>query len=345
MHEKPLVLVVDDTPANLDVLTGVLGSDYQVRVAINGRLALNLAQMQPQPDLILLDIMMPEMDGYEVCQSLKSQPNTAHIPVIFVTAKISPDDEVKGLELGAVDYISKPITPAIVLQRVKTHIALHDQQRALYQKVKEQTVEINKSKLETIRSLGRAAEFKDNETGMHVFRMSQYCHVLALADGMTEEDAELLRDAATMHDVGKIGIPDNVLLKPGKLTPHERKVMEKHVEIGVEILGQQSAHHDNSKLLNLAIDVAQYHHERWDGAGYPNGVKGEDIPLVGRIAAIADVFDALTSERPYKAAWSVERAVDLMVSEKGKHFDPVLVDLFVTKLDKLVAIKEAFKDE
>ncbi|MEF1228162.1 response regulator, partial [Vibrio fortis] len=228
MSSKPTVLVIDDTPSNLDVLTGILKDTYQVKVAINGHIGIKIAKTVPQPDLILLDIMMPDIDGFEVCRQLKSQPNTAHIPITFVTAKIDPEDEVKGLSLGAVDYLTKPITPQIALQRVKTHIALYDQQRALFSQVKEKTREINLGKLETLNILGRAAEFKDNETGMHVMRMSHYCEVLAKALGMTDEDAETLRDAAPMHDIGKIGIPDSVLLKPGKLDADEWTTMQKH---------------------------------------------------------------------------------------------------------------------
>ncbi|MFA0728332.1 HD-GYP domain-containing protein, partial [Vibrio sp. 10N.222.48.A4] len=189
--------------------------------------------------------------------------------------------------------------------------------------------------------LGRAAEFKDNETGMHVKRMSHYCEVLAKALGMTDEDAETLRDAAPMHDIGKIGIPDSVLLKPGKLDAGEWNTMQKHVEYGVEILGRQS----DSKLMRMAIQVAQYHHEKWDGSGYPNQIAGEEIPLVGRIAAVADVFDALTAERPYKKAWSVDEALSLFEEQKGKHFDPTIVDLFFLKLPEILAIKEKFSDE
>ncbi|MCL4145940.1 UNVERIFIED_CONTAM: hypothetical protein GTU68_012782 [Idotea baltica] len=284
---------------------------------------------------------MPDIDGYEVCRQLKAQPNTAHIPIIFVTAKIGPEAEVKGLSLGAVDYLTKPITPEIALQRVKTHIALYDQQRALFSQVKEKTQEINLGKLETLNILGRAAEFKDNETGMHVKRMSHYCEVLGKALGMTDEDAETLRDAAPMHDIGKIGIPDSVLLKPGKLDAGEWNTMQKHVEFGVEILGRQG----DSKLMRMAIQVAQYHHEKWDGSGYPNQIAGEDIPLVGRIAAVADVFDALTAERPYKKAWSVDEALSLFEEQKGKHFDPTIVDMFFLKLPEILAIKEKFRDE
>lgn len=341
MSSKPTVLVIDDTPSNLDVLTGILKDTYQVKVAINGHIGIKIAKTVPQPDLILLDIMMPDIDGFEVCRQLKSQPNTAHIPIIFVTAKIDPEDEVKGLSLGAVDYLTKPITPQIALQRVKTHIALYDQQRALFGQVKEKTREINLGKLETLNILGRAAEFKDNETGMHVMRMSHYCEVLAKALGMTDEDAETLRDAAPMHDIGKIGIPDSVLLKPGKLDADEWTTMQKHVEYGVEILGRQS----DSKLMQMAIQVAQYHHEKWDGTGYPNQTSGEEIPLVGRIAAVADVFDALTAERPYKRAWSVDEALNLFKEQKGKHFDPKIVELLFENLPEILAIKERFKDE
>jgi putative two-component system response regulator len=341
MSSKPTVLVIDDTPSNLDVLTGILKDTYQVKVAINGHIGIKIAKTVPQPDLILLDIMMPDIDGFEVCRQLKSQPNTAHIPIIFVTAKIDPEDEVKGLSLGAVDYLTKPITPQIALQRVKTHIALYDQQRALFSQVKEKTREINLGKLETLNILGRAAEFKDNETGMHVMRMSHYCEVLAKALGMTDEDAETLRDAAPMHDIGKIGIPDSVLLKPGKLDADEWTTMQKHVEYGVEILGRQS----DSKLMQMAIQVAQYHHEKWDGTGYPNQISGEEIPLVGRIAAVADVFDALTAERPYKRAWSVDEALNLFKEQKGKHFDPRIVELLFENLPEILAIKERFKDE
>lgn len=341
MADKATILVVDDTIENLDVLTGLLKQNYQVKAAKSGAIAIKLAQIVPQPDLILLDIMMPDLDGYQVCEILKSQPNTSHIPIIFVTARISPEDEVKGLELGAVDYITKPITPAITLQRVETHLALHDLQRSLYFKVKEQTTEINNSKIEMVKRLGRAAEYKDNETGMHVLRMSYYCRLLALAIGMTMEDADTLREAATMHDIGKIGIHDAVLLKPGKLDPDEWAIMQKHVEIGVDILG---TNHD-SKLLEMASAVAQHHHEKWNGKGYPQGLKEEQIPLVARIAAIADVFDALTSSRPYKRAWKIEQAVALLEEEKGQHFDPQIVDLFIKHLAEVLDIKSKFKDE
>jgi putative two-component system response regulator len=340
MQDKLTVLIVDDTPENIEVLAGALKDKYRIKAANSGKLALKIAQMVPAPDLILLDIMMPEMDGYQVCEILKSQPNTSSIPVIFVTAKISPEDEIRGLQLGAVDYITKPITPQVAIQRVATHLALANQQRELHLQVKEQTEEINRGKLEMIKRLGRAAEYKDNETGMHVLRMASYCHMLALASGMSEREADILKEAAPMHDIGKIGIPDGILLKEGKLTAEEWAVMMTHVNIGVDILEGDSS----SELLQMAKVVAQTHHEKYNGQGYPQGLSGESIPLIGRISAIADVFDALTSSRSYKKAWSAEQAFELIEREKGEHFDPVLADMFVSNKPKVLEIMNEFAD-
>ncbi|WP_153915999.1 HD-GYP domain-containing protein [Shewanella sp. TC10] len=336
--EKQTILVVDDTPENIDVLAGVLKSEYHIKIAKNGELALKIAQ-SISLDLILLDIMMPGIDGFEVCRQLKRDERTRHIPVIFVTAKISADDELKGLELGAADYITKPFNPPIVQRRVNTQLALSNQNRLLATKVQQKTAEIAQNQLNVIRRLGRAAEYKDNETGMHVIRMSYYTHVLALAAGVNEADAEVLMNAAPMHDVGKIGISDAILKKPGKLDFEEFEEMKKHCEIGAEILGDK-----DSELMTIAQEVALTHHEKWDGSGYPNGLTGESIPLYGRIVAIADVFDALTSERPYKKAWSVEDAIALIEREAGSHFDPKLVPLFIDKLDEILEIKTKFKD-
>ncbi|MEH6452668.1 MAG: HD domain-containing phosphohydrolase [Psychromonas sp.] len=338
--EKPIILIVDDTPENIEILADILKDDYKIRIATSGPLALKIAQMMPLPDLILLDIMMPDMDGYEVCDKLRAHPNTAHIPVIFVTAKTSMKDEIYGLKKGAVDYISKPITPEVAQQRVATHIALGNQKRELYLQVKKKTEEINRTKLAVIERLGRAAEFKDNETGMHVIRMANYSYLLAKACGMSEEDSETLREAAPMHDVGKIGIPDSVLLKAGKLDDDEWIIMKNHVDIGVEILGDC----EGSKLLEMARVVALTHHEKWDGSGYPNALRGDEIHLFGRICAIADVFDALTSERSYKKAWQVEDAFTLIAESAGTHFDPQLAQLFVDLKPQILAIKEKFID-
>ncbi|GGO87202.1 two-component system response regulator [Marinobacterium nitratireducens] len=336
-HGAATVLVVDDTPENIDIINGILRSRYRVKAALNGAKALQIAERTPAPDLILLDIMMPEMDGYEVIRRLKSNPRTAGIPVIFVTARSEVADEQLGFELGAVDYITKPVSPPIVEARVRTHLALYDQNRALEQKVLERTEELNRTRLEIIRRLGRAAEYKDNETGRHVIRMSHYSRILAEAVGMPDEWTRRLFEAAPMHDVGKIGIPDRVLLKPGKLDADEWETMKKHVEFGVQIIGDHG-----SELLKMASVIAQTHHEKWDGSGYPKGLRGEDIPLEGRIVAIADVFDALTTKRPYKDAWPVERAVSLLQEEAGSHFDPGLVPHFVDSLPALLEIRSEF---
>lgn len=339
-QEKPLLLVADDTPENIDVLAGMLKNDYQIRIATNGTIALKLAQLNPKPDLILLDIMMPDIDGYEVCRRLKEDHETKNIPVIFVTARITTEDEIKGFELGAVDYITKPIIPTVAKRRIQTQLQLSNQKRELYRQVQEQTKEINQSKLDLLERLGRAAEYKDNETGFHVKRMAHYAYHLAIACGMTEQEADILREATPMHDLGKIGIPDGILLKKGKLDEEEWAVMRTHVEIGVEILGDCSG----SELMLLAKTVAQTHHEKWDGSGYPNGLVGKDIPLVGRICAIADVFDALTSERPYKRAWSLDEAFAYLEQQRERHFDPALVDLFLTLKPQIIEVMQAYRE-
>lgn len=333
------VLVVDDTPENIDVLSGLLQQDYKVKAAINGKVALAIAAREPKPDIILLDIMMPEIDGYEVCRRLKAEPMTAGIPIIFVTAKSDVEDEKLGLELGAVDYITKPFSPPIVKARVRTHLALYDQSRHLEELVQQRTQELQETRLQIIRRLGRAAEYKDNETGMHVIRMSWYTKFLAQALQMPEEWCELLYNAAPMHDIGKIGIPDNILLKPGKLDADEWQVMQRHCEYGAEIIGE----HD-SAILTLAREIAIHHHEKWDGSGYPHGLKGEQIPLSARIVAVADVFDALTCERPYKKAWSEQAAIELLQKEAGKHFDPQLIPLFIETLPRVREIKKDYAE-
>jgi len=264
---------------------------------------------------------------------------TQYIPVVFVTAMDDDVDEAYGLEVGAVDYITKPVSPIIVKSRVKIHLALSDHERELDRKVREKTALINKTRLDIIEILGRAAEYKDNETGNHIIRMSQYSYLIALSHGMDKRDAELLRNAAPMHDVGKIGIPDKILLKAGPLDDEEWQIMRTHSQMGAIIIGD----HD-SKLLITACIIAKEHHERWDGNGYPKGLKERDIDLYARIVAIADVFDALTSKRPYKEPWSSERAFDYIVNEKGKHFDPELVDAFENSIDEILKIKDALAD-
>ncbi|MFT7243922.1 MAG: putative two-component system response regulator [Candidatus Azotimanducaceae bacterium] len=338
-NDKHTILVVDDTPQNIDVLSGVLRKEYKVKAALNGEKALRIAATEPQPAMILLDIMMPEMDGYEVCRQLKENPATARIPVIFITAKSQDEDEQKGLGLGAVDYITKPFSPAIVEARVRTHLALANQTLALESTVHKRTQELNDSRLEIIHRLGRAAEFKDNETGLHVIRMSHYSRLIAEALDYGEAWTNLIFNAAPMHDIGKIGVPDNVLLKPGKLDEREWDIIRKHPEFGAEIIGD----HD-SPILKLSKEIALSHHEKWDGSGYPQQLKGTDVPLSGRVIAIADVFDALTTERPYKKAWTVERAVGLIDENSGSHFEPHLVSIFHEVLPEILDIKEQYAE-
>ncbi|MBC3873351.1 HD domain-containing phosphohydrolase [Undibacterium flavidum] len=325
--ERPKILIVDDAPTNLQILRQVLHEDYRLLFALDGEKALKLAQDE-LPNLILLDVMMPGLTGLETCKLLKENPTTKAIPVIFVTALSEASDESAGFDVGAVDYITKPISPAIVKARVKTHLSLVGAD------------ELQKTRLQIIQCLGRAAEYRDNETGLHVIRMSHYARILALAAGYSARYAEELFNAAPMHDIGKIGTPDSVLLKPGKLDEEEWRLMQKHVLMGAEILGE----HD-SPLLQMAYTIALHHHEKYDGTGYPHQIAGEAIPIEARIVAIADVFDALTSVRPYKKAWTVEEAVDLLQKEKTKHFDPELVDLFITQLPAVLEIMHLYAED
>ncbi|MBF0179894.1 MAG: response regulator [Magnetococcales bacterium] len=346
------IFVVDDTDTNIDILLATLGDTYEVSVALDGPTALEDIP-DARPDLILLDVMMPVMDGYEVCRRLKQDPATREIPVIFVTARQESGDETHGLSLGAVDYIAKPFSPAVVQARVRTHLQLAHARRELArtneileQKVRQRTEELHEknlaleeTRLEIIRRLGRAAEYKDNETGLHVIRMSHYSRLLALAVGLEAREVELIFQAAPMHDIGKIGIPDLILLKPGHLSDEEWQVMRRHPEIGAGIIGEHA-----SPLLEKARLVALTHHEKWDGTGYPRGLVGENIPVEARIVAIADVFDALTTRRPYKEAWPVEKAVALLRENAGFHFDPGLVPVFLNILPRILEVREQWKE-
>ena len=338
--EKATVLIVDDTPMNISILVGLLKPFYKTVVAKDGEQALNRVFSGSVPDLILLDIMMPGIDGYEVCERLKADPRSKHIPVIFISAMSDAVDEEKGLLLGAVDYIAKPVSPPIVLARVKTHLALSQQQRALANEVEARTQELEKSRKELIRRLGLAAEYKDNETGLHVQRMAEYARLIAVEMGFSHKDAETLAAAAPMHDIGKLGIPDEILCKPGKLTAEEYKIIQGHPEIGARILGTP-----DSELLLIAQQVALYHHEKWDGSGYPEGLKGDDIPLVARIAAVADVFDALVCVRPYKKAWPLEKVLALFEDEKGRHFDPQVIEAFKLVLPEVQEVMVRLADQ
>lgn len=334
ISSKQSILIVDDVPENIDVLAGILKGCYNIKAATNGEICLNIAGSQPQPDLILLDVMMPVMTGFEVCRRLKENPLTSRIPVIFVTTLGEVFNESAGFAVGGVDYITKPVSLPIVLARVKTHLAIYDQNRALEERVQERTKELNETRLEIIRCLGHAAEFKDNETGMHIIRMSKYSQIIALDAGLPEDEADLILNAAPMHDIGKIGIPDGILQKPGKLDKEEWEIMQTHCGIGYKIIGEHT-----SKLLISAALAALAHHEKWDGTGYPGGIAGKDIPVIGRIVAIADVFDALTSERPYKKAWPVDQALDLIKKESGRHFDPDLASGFMRQITEILKVK------
>ena len=339
MNEREHVLIIDDAPANIRHLAEILGAHYRVTFALNGEDGLEAARGRSMPSLIMLDVMMPGMDGYEVCRRLKADLRTADIPVIFLTAQSDVSDEERGLKLGAVDYLHKPSHPAIVLQRVRLHLKLHNQNLALEDRVRERTQELDETRLEIVRRLGRAAEYKDNETGTHVIRMSHYCHRLALAAGIPAAQAELIHLAAPMHDVGKIGIPDRILLKPGKLDDAEWAIMKEHARIGADIIGE----HEGG-LLAVARTIALTHHEQWNGGGYPHGLAGEAIPIEGRIASIADVYDALVSERPYKAAWSSDDAAAEIIRGSGRAFDPNLVALFIALRPEFRGIWERYAD-
>ena len=340
------LLIVDDEPVNVKLLERTLAkAGYgHIQSTMDPRLVCDLFELHHY-DLILLDLNMPYMDGFAVMRALAerfgSQPQ-----VLVLTAQSSQEFRTQALELGARDYVTKPFERNELLHRVSNLLesklyreALERLNESLEQKVQERTAELNETRLQVVRRLGRAAEYRDNETGLHIVRMSKISRLLGQVMGMNEADCDLLLNASPMHDIGKIGIPDHILLKPGKFEPDEWEIMQSHSQIGADILEGAE-----SELLKMARDIALTHHEKWDGSGYPNGLKGEEIPLVGRICAIADVFDALTSERPYKKAWPVEDALQLLQENKGKHFDPALVDAFMDNLAEILTIRDTHKE-
>ncbi|SCK26575.1 two-component system response regulator [Vogesella sp. LIG4] len=356
----PTVLIVDDTPQNITLMSGLLKDHYRTRIATSGERALQAAAMSPLPDLILLDIMMPGMDGYEVCLRLKANPLLKNIPVIFLTAKTATEDEQKGFNCGAVDYISKPVSPPIVLARVKNHLSLKaatdflkDQNAYLEAEVAKRTSEVQMIKKVTITAMASLAEARDNETGNHIHRTQHYVKLLAeklhdhprFANFLTTETIDLLFESAPLHDIGKIGIPDAILLKPGKLTPEEFEIMKTHTTLGRDAIAkaeQQMA--APSTFLRFAREIAHYHQEKWDGSGYPEGLAGEDIPVSARLMALADVYDALISRRVYKPAYPHDEAVDIIRQGSGKHFDPDMVDAFLAIHTSFHQIAERFAD-
>lgn len=344
---RPILLVVDDKSENLDVLSGILSDRYQVETALSGQSAFEIIASGRLPDLILLDVMMPVMDGFEVCGRLKSMDATAEIPVIFLTASEDSADEMRGFELGAVDYIAKPIRAPIVRARVATHIELVEQRKRLREQNDRLYAEnlflekdLQAARLSFLKNLGQAAEHRDDETGMHIQRMSRFTQVISLAYGQSFQYSSDLLRAAPLHDVGKIGIPDRILLKAGSLDAAEWEVMRRHPQIGGEIL---EGCRGGAGVLAMAYDVALRHHEKWNGTGYPDGLSGEEIPLSARIVAVADVFDALTSERPYKKSWSLEDAIALIRDQSGQHFQPEIVRAFNEALPEIFNIREELR--
>jgi len=357
----PTVLIADDNATNLTLLGEVLEGTYAVRVATSGWRVLELAQLSPAPDLILLDIMMPEMDGYETLAQLKADPRTRHIPVIFVTAMDSLADEEKGLRLGAVDYIAKPIRPAIVLARVATHLELkrardHLQQHnhRLQDEVAQRLLENQIIQDVSIHALARLAETRDSETGNHLLRTQEYVRLLAtelqrhprFIGVFDDRTIGLLAKSAPLHDIGKVGIPDRILLKPGKLDAGEWAIMKTHAELGARAI--EAAERDVAhpvEFLVFAKQIAHHHHERWDGSGYPDGLAGDAIPPSARLMALADVFDALSSRRVYKPAFELQVVHDMIAQERGRHFDPDVVDAFLARFEDFCAIARRYADQ
>ncbi|TCK05636.1 response regulator [Marinobacterium mangrovicola] len=355
------LLIVDDEPINISVLSDILKDKYRILAARNGEQALTRARGDITPDLILLDIMMPEMDGYEVCRRLKQDPQTAEIPVIFVTAMTQELDESAAFDVGAVDYITKPVRPAIVQARVRAQLELQwhrrrlsDDNRRLDEMVRERTAELYNTQQVTIHAMATLAETRDNETGNHIRRTQYYVKTLAEAlremgdyPELTDENIDLLYRSAPLHDIGKVGIPDAILLKPGKLDDAEFTIMKTHAELGGAAIdeAEKSLCNPDNSFLRYARQIAYCHHEKWDGSGYPQGLKGEDIPLAGRLMALADVYDALISRRAYKEPFTHERARELLLEGKGKHFDPAVVEAFLKVENSFIDIAKRFSDE
>ncbi|MCW5604212.1 MAG: two-component system response regulator [Burkholderiales bacterium] len=358
--EKQTVLIVDDTPDNLTLMNALLKDIYRTKIANNGERALKIASTLPLPDLILLDIMMPGMDGYEVCRRLKADIATADIPVIFLTAKTEVEDEQMGFDAGCVDYITKPVSPPIVMARVRTHLLmkgvrdfLKDQNVFLEAEVERRTREVQRIQDVTIMAMASLAETRDNETGNHIRRTQNYVKVLAeklqshpkFSGFLTDETIQMLYKSAPLHDIGKVGIPDHILLKPGKLTPEEFEIMKTHTTLGRDaILASEKLIDAPSSFLRFAREIAYSHQEKWDGSGYPEGLVGDLIPVSARLMAVADVYDALISARVYKPAFPHEKAVGIIREGRGSHFDPDMVDAFLDIHEEFRGIAARFVD-
>jgi len=358
--DKKTILLVDDAPDNLVLMNDLLKDSYKIKIANNGEKAIRIAEGEHKPDLILLDIMMPEISGYDVCKRLQGNPETRHIPIIFLTAKSTVDDEKLGLELGAVDYITKPISPPVALARVRNHLRLkdsadflRDNNAFLHKEVVDRTQEVMAIQDVTILAMASMAETRDSETGNHIRRTQFYVKALAqklrphprFAAVLTDEYINLLFKSAPLHDIGKVGIPDRILLKPGRFEPHEMEIMKTHTTLGRDAIEHaEKALGTPVPFLAMAKEIAHSHQEKWDGSGYPQALAGEAIPLSARLMAVADVYDALISRRVYKDGMPHEKAVDIIVEGKGKHFDPDLIDAFLEIVDEFRAIAARFHD-
>jgi putative two-component system response regulator len=353
MQKNPLILIVDDLPQNIELLEAYLAPyGYEILTASGGAEALEKLASYPV-DLILLDVMMPEMDGFEVARRVRQNETMQLLPIILVTALHETEDRIKGIEAGCDDFISKPVDKSELVARIRSLLKvkayndlLSNYQKELESEVTEKTEEIKhalkqlkEASLETIHRLSLAAEYKDEDTGAHIVRMSHYCAAIASQMGLDEHTVETILYAAPMHDIGKIGIEDKVLLKPGKLDATEWEIMKQHALIGAEILKGSDA-----EFIKMGEIIARSHHEKFDGSGYPDGLKGTEIPIAGRIAAVADVFDALVSKRPYKEAFSVEKSLSIIQEGRGGHFDPEVVDAFFAIQDEILAIKKQYSD-
>ncbi|MYM21372.1 response regulator [Duganella sp. FT135W] len=360
LPSKPIILVVDDTPDNLLLMANLLKDSYTVKAANNGEKALRIARDTPPPDLILLDVMMPGMNGHEVAQALQAEPGTRGIPIIFLTAMSSSDDETRGLELGAADYITKPISPPVVLARVRTQLKvkdaadfLRDQNDYLEREVQRRTRELGAIQDVTIHAMASLAETRDNETGNHIRRTQHYVKVLAehlrehprFRHFLDDANITLLFKSAPLHDIGKVGIPDAILLKPGRFTPEEFEIMKTHTTLGRDAIAhaEQQLGMDVD-FLTLAKQIAYSHQEKWDGSGYPEGLSGDVIPLAARLMAVADVYDALISRRVYKDGMPHEKAVDIIREGRGTHFDPDVCDAFMANVQAFKEIAARFAD-
>ena len=360
MPDKPTVLVIDDTPENLSLMQALLRDRYKVKGANNGLTGLKIALSDTPPDLIMLDIMMPGIDGYEVCRRLKADVLTRDIPVIFLTAKSEIEDETLGFELGAVDYITKPISPSVALARVRTHLMLkrsadflRDQNDFLETEVSKRTRELSAIQDVTILTMASLAETRDSDTGNHIRRTQHYMKALAtrlsvhprFAAFLTPSTISMLFKSAPLHDIGKVGIPDKILLKPGKLSPEEFEVMKTHTTLGRDAIAHAEQSLGTSvEFLTLAKEIAYSHQEKWDGSGYPEGLKGDKIPISARLMAVADVYDALISRRVYKEPMPHEKAVRIIEAGRGQHFDADVVDAFLAIQGEFLAIARTYAD-